>query len=186
MTEHHPTTDTASGTDTRWFVLRFLYRDQPAVRARFREERIETFSPMRPVVRVRNGRKITVQEPVIWDLLFVRSTREVLDPIVASYDNFQYRYKTGGGYCEPLVVPDRQMNDFVRAVEASEHPLYFTPQELNLEKGVRVRLLGGVMDGYEGRLLKVKGGRARRLLVEIPNTLIAAVEVAPDLIQLLD
>ena len=51
--------------------------------------------------------------------------------------------------------------------------------------GRRVRIVGGALDGYEGRLLSLRGTRVRRLLVEIPNLLTAAVEVSPEYVQLL-
>ena len=168
-----------------WYVLRFLYRDQPRVREQFALDGIKAYTPVKPMVVTRNGRSIRMQVPIMWDLLFVRSTRSQLDPYVSAYPNLQYKYKTGGKYCEPIVVPERQMNDFIAAVESSEHPLYFTPDEIDLAKGTRVRIVGGPMNGRECVLLKVKGARSRRLIVEIPDTLYAAVEVSPDLIEII-
>lgn len=178
-----PSTETDAAP--HWFVLRFLYRDQPRVRARFEADQIETFCPKQLIVTQRHGKRIKVWRPILWDLLFAHATRTELDPYVAAYDNFQYRYKTGGAYREPLTVPDEQMDRFMEAVAGSANPLYFTPQELNVAKGTRVRLIGGRMDGMEGILLKVKGARAKRLVIEIPDTLIAAVEVDADLIEVL-
>ena len=176
----------ASEDTTAWYVLRFLYRNQPQVRSRIEDDGLETFSPSRLVVKQIKGKRVKRWEPLLWDLYFVHSTKAVLDTYVNAYDNFQYIYKFGGKYQEPLVVPDEQMHRFIQAVESTERPLYFTPQELNLAKGTRVRLIGGRMDGYEGILLKVNGARAKRLLVEIPNTLIAAVEVQADLVEVLN
>ena len=51
--------------------------------------------------------------------------------------------------------------------------------------GRRVRIVGGALDGYEGSLLSLRGTRVRRLLVEIPNLLAAAIEVSPEYVQLL-
>ena len=48
-----------------------------------------------------------------------------------------------------------------------------------------VRIVGGPLDGYEGRLLSVRGSRVKRLLVDIPNLLVAGVEVQPEYIQVL-
>ena len=172
--------------ELRWYVLRFLYRNQVKVRARFAEDGIETFSPSVSVVEFKNGKYIKVSKPLVWDLFFVHSTRRIIDPYVAKYDNFQYVYKTGGKYKEPLVVPEVQMNMFIRAVNSSHRPLFFTPLEIDLTKGTRIRLIGGTMDGYEGVLLKVVGARSKRLIVEIPNVMMAAVEADPDLIELLN
>lgn len=169
----------------QWFAMRFLYNDQPKIRARLAHDNIPTYSPMRTVVEERGGRRIRRVEPIIFDLFFVRGTREEIDPYVLNSPNFQYRYKTGGTYREPMVVPEEQMNRFIEAVSMTPQPLYFTPDELDVGKGTRIRIIGGPMDGYEGVLMKVKGARSRRLIVEIPDTIAVAVEVSPDLIEVI-
>ncbi len=98
---------------------------------------------------------------------------------------FQYRYRRGGRQAEPLIIPDSQMEQFINAVKGSERPIYFTPQELNIDKGTRIRIHGGPFDGIEGIFMKVKGAKAKRLVIELPNTLAVAVEVNPDLIEIL-
>ena len=45
--------------------------------------------------------------------------------------------------------------------------------------GRNVRIIGGPLDNYEGRLQKIRGSRSRRLLVELPNLLTVSVEVSP-------
>ena len=52
--------------------------------------------------------------------------------------------------------------------------------------GRTVRIVGGPLDGYEGRLLSVRGSKVRRLLVEIPNLITAGIEVAPEFIRVMD
>lgn len=94
------TSDSIPDEIPQWYVLRFLYRDQPRVRARFAQDNIRTFTPSKTVVVTQQGRKIRMQVPIIWDLLFAHSTRTVLDPYVRSCDNLQYKYKTGGKYCD--------------------------------------------------------------------------------------
>lgn len=49
----------------------------------------------------------------------------------------------------------------------------------------KIRIVGGPLDGYEGSLVSVRGTAAKRLLVELPMLLAAAVEVEPEYIQLL-
>ena len=47
--------------------------------------------------------------------------------------------------------------------------------------GRMIRIEGGPLDGYEGRLLSIRGARVKRLIVEIPGLLVAAVEVDPEI-----
>ena len=48
-----------------------------------------------------------------------------------------------------------------------------------------IRIVGGTLDGYEGTLVTVRGSKRKRLLVEIPMLLAAAVEVEPEYVKLL-
>lgn len=169
----------------QWYAMRFLYNDQPKIRTRLTQDGIRTYSPMRTVVEVRNGRRIRRVEPIIFDLFFVYGTRSQIDPYVMGSPNFQYRYKRGGKYREPMTVPEDQMNLFIEAVCMSSQPLYFTPDEIDVSRGTRIRIIGGPLDGYEGLFMKVKGARSRRLIVEIPDTIAVAVEIAPDFIEIL-
>lgn len=61
------------------------------------------------------------------------------------------------------------------------------PDELTLSMiGKKVRIVGGSLDGYEGRLQKLRGSRVKRLFVEIPGLFAVSVEVQPEYIQVLD
>jgi transcription antitermination factor NusG len=168
-----------------WFVMRFLFNHKSDTRERLGKEQIETFIPMRDEVITRGGRKILARVPVIKSLLFVRATARTLDPFLETDRYFQYQYRRGGKQAEPLVVPDDQMEQFIHATRVAERPMYFTPTELNIARGTRIRILGGPLDGIVGVLLKVKGARRKRLVLEIPNMLAVAVEVDPDLVEVL-
>jgi len=169
----------------RWYVLRFLYRNQPKIRKLLENDGIETFSPMKWVSRIENGRHTLKYDYAIWDLFFVHSSKKVIDPYVNRNANLQYKFQSGGKQHNPMIVPDKQMNDFIAAVNSSKKPLYFAPHEINLSKGERIRLIGGSLNGYEGIFLKVNGSKQRRLVVELHGTLCAAVEVEPEYIEII-
>ena len=172
----------------RWYVMRGLKRPNaklPAYR-QLSDAGMEVFTPMRHVLKIRNGRRIRESVPFIRDLLFVRETRAVLDPIVEKTPTLQYRYRRGGEYREPMVVGDSDMDVFIRAVESSPNPRYYLPQEITPSMcGAAVRVIGGVLDGYEGRLLSVRGMRTKRLLVELPDFVTVAIEADFDYVQII-
>lgn len=148
---------------------------------------LEVFTPLRWNIKTRNGRRIRESVPVIRDLLFVHESRSVLDPIVERIPTLQYRYRRGGEYREPMVVADSDMDVFIRAVSLSHSPQYYLPSELTASMyGRTVRVVGGVLDGYEGRLLSVRGARTKRLLVELPDFVTVAVEADFDFIRIDD
>ena len=77
------------------------------------------------------------------------------------------------------------MDYFMKAVETSESPQYFRPEDITPEMRKRkIRIIGGPLDGYEGHLITVRGSKVKRLLVELPALLAATVEVEPDFICL--
>ena len=145
-----------------WFVMRDLKRcnaKQPAYKL-FKDLGMEVFTPM------------------VWKL-------SVKHPIVEKYNTVQYRYLRGG-YKIPMTVRESDMQRFIHAVQSSENPCYYTPEEISSDMiGRKVRIVGGPLDGYEGYLQKIQGAHVKRLFVELPSLLAAAVAVQPEYIQLL-
>ena len=168
-----------------WYAMRALYRTELKTQARLNEAGIETFIPIKETIATIRGRKKKVKIPAISNLIFVHSTQRRLAAFTAEDGKFQYTFKRGGMSNEPLIVPDKQMNDFIRACSHSERPLYFSPGDLKLEKGTRVRIIGGPLDSCEGVLMKVSGARSKRLVVSIPGTMNVAVEISPELIEII-
>ena len=169
----------------RWYVLRFLYRNQPKVRKLLENDGIETFSPMKWVSRIENGKHTLKYDYAIWDLFFVHSSKKIIDPYVNRFENLQYKFQSGGKQHNPMIVPDKQMSDFIKAIESSKKPLYFAPHEIDLLGGESIRIIGGTLNGYVGKFVKVKGSRQKRLIIELSGMLCAAVEVEPDLVEVL-
>lgn len=135
----------------------------------------------------RNGKQYGREVPVMPDLLFAHDTREILDPIIAQTPTLQYRFKRGGAYCEPIIVPEDDMNRFIGAVRMAEEPKYYSVEEIGaVMKGKRIRVVGGPMNGYEGKLLSVRGSKVKRIVIELPNLLAVSVKVDDEYIQVID
>ena len=63
---------------------------------------------------------------------------------------------------------------------------FFSPDEVNLRKGTKVRITGGDFAGQEGIFLKVKGARDRRVVIEIQGVIaLAMATIHPDLIEVI-
>ena len=86
----------------------------------------------------------------------------------------------------PMTVADADMERFIHAVSVSKNPKYYLPGELTPSMcGRHIRIVGGPLDGYEGKLLTVRGSKTKRLLVELPEFFSVGVEVNPEYIRLL-
>lgn len=168
-----------------WFVMRDLKRSNSKLPAykQLRNEHFEVFIPMKWRVSVKKGKQVREEVPFIQDLLFVHSTKEKLDPVVAKTSTLQYRYLRGV-YCEPMIVSEKDMDRFIQAVQTSDSPRYYLPEELTTAMcGRRIRIAGGPLSGCEGRLLTIRGSKVKRLLIELSCLFSVAVEVDPELIE---
>ncbi len=177
--------------DKQWFVLRDLKRPNAKKHAyqllqELPDTPLEVFTPMVSRIATRGGKRVVEQVPYLYDLLFVRETRSKLDPIIAMYDTLQYRYQRGGGQHDPMVVRDEEMQRFIAIVQGQFSYRYCTPEEVSPAMyGRQILIVGGALDGYQGRLMTTRGSRVKRLIVEIPNLLALTVEVNPEFIKLL-
>ncbi len=171
----------------QWFVMRDLKRRNAKLPAyKLLDGMVKkVFTPMVWRLVTRHGKRSKEEVPFMQDLLFVHDTRQAVDPIVEKYDTVQYRY-VRGGYKIPMTVREADMQRFIHAVESTENTRYYTPEEITSDMvGRKVRIVGGPLDGYEGNLQKMQGARIKRLFVELPNLLAAAVEVQPEYILFL-
>lgn len=172
--------------DKKWYVMRSLFRTELKTQAKLSAAGIESFVPTQTRVVVLHGRKKRIETPIVSNLIFVHSDLATLQPFTEQDGRFQFIFVKGGRQNERMFVEDADMRRFLDAFAAAEKPLLFNPSELNLEKGTKVKIVGGEMDGVEGVFMRVRGARNKRLVVIIPDTLALAVEVYPDLVEVLN
>lgn len=124
--------------------------------------------------------------PAITGLIFVRATEEALKEYIRhkSRESIYMRKSTFSNKQDYLTVPDYAMERFIEFTNIRQEKItYFKPEELNLKEGEKIRIKGGIYDGYEGTILRFKGKRNKHLVVQIPGVIIAAVELEPELVE---
>ena len=172
-------------TQPRWYVMR-AYKAERRAEGALKSAAIENYVPKMYVLRVYHGVKSKHLVPAIPSMVFVHASHDEIVDFKRGNNFLQFVTvrKSAGG--DPLVVPDRQMNDFIKVSSQYEAgTTYLRPDEVNLEEGTRVRILGGPMDGVEGIFVKIQGKRNRRVVVYLEGVSAAAVEVSPDLIEVI-
>jgi len=147
---------------------------------------LEAFVPLKydiKKVRQQEQRKLV---PAISGLMFAKGTvDEVKDYVSNSHFSVYIRKSTFSNKEDYLTVPTKAMDDFIAVtVEHETHITYFKPEEIKLQAGDQIRVKGGIYDGKEGIIMRIKGKRNKHLVVQIPGLLVAAVEMTPDLIEL--
>ena len=172
-----------------WFVMgsrnaqkELLIRDEA------RTNGLEAFVPVRYVSKTLRGQKQRKMVAAISGYVFVKATtKELEDWIAKSHYSIFPRKSTFTDKEDFLTVPDRDMQNFIAVIEkAGEHITFFKPDEIALNPGDRIRVQGGLYDGREGVIMRIKGKRNKHLVVQIPGILIAAVELAPEMVELLN
>lgn len=149
---------------------------------------IENFVPMcYKVIKNKDGRKNRELVPAVHNLIFVRTTKSVIQEKKKEIPFLQYLTKKENARNIPIIVPDVQMNQFIAVCRNSnENLIYLKPEEIDLKKGTNVRIIGGPFDGVRGVFVKIKGVRSRRVVVLIEGlTAVATTEIAPDLIEVI-
>ncbi len=169
-----------------WYAMRDLTRPNAKLPAymMLAQEGLEVFTPMKEQLKIKDGKRTREHVPILHDLLFVHGLRDDIDPIVNKTKTLQYRYKKGVQHT-PITIEENEMQRFIHAVRASEQPKYFLPGELTSDMyGNQVRIIGGPLDTYDGKLLKLRGSKKRYLIVELKGLLSVGVEVSPEYITI--
>ena len=161
-----------------WYAMSATFGRALKAKEYLESHSVRCFIPMRYEV-VSDGKhgKERRLVPAINNLLFAYTTRDTLQALKSEVDYLQYLTRPEGTRRVPIVVPDRQMEQFITVCDSYNDKLvYLTPDEINLAQGTPVQILGGPFDGVEGTFVKVEGTRNRRVAVLVPG--IAAVVIA--------
>jgi hypothetical protein len=85
-----------------------------------------------------------------------------------------------------LQVPKREMERFIDSSTKMKNDItYFQPEEVELKKGDKVRIVGGLFDGYEGTLLKAKGRAKRMFLINFELLGAIGTHIEPQYIKVI-
>ncbi len=167
-----------------WYAMSSPYgREAKVIDIMEQETDVEAFVPMeryeRMVGQKNRVRKIS-ERPVVRNLLFINAEQERMRELKSEY-NTLIQYKTQpmeGGVFRPIIVPDKQMEDFMRLYENPDAELQFFNAEeidgLNLRPNAKVRIEDGIFAGIEGYFQRVKGANKKRLVVKIEGFLACA------------
>lgn len=174
-------------TEKYWFAMSAPYCKELEAKQFLDRLGIENFVPMQwQVVAHKNGKKSRELVPAIHNLIFARTTRPIIQEVKTGIKFLQYRTQPENGKNVPIIVPDVEMYRFIAVTDTCDKELVFIrPEEIDLRKGTRVRVHGGLFDGVEGVFVKVAGRRNRRVVVSIDHVIAVTAEISPDLIEIL-
>jgi transcription antitermination factor NusG len=173
-----------SNSDILWYVLFAANGKAVKIKPSLEEASIEYFFPIYYKDRKIRGseRYERVSLPLLGNLIFVKSSKKILDPVLkevrlklAISSDLYYR-----DFCDKkvIIIPEIQMQNFIAvAGNEKEQIIYLSNEEVNIQKGTKVRIIGGVFNGVEGTFMRIKGDK--RLVVSIPTLFSVATAFIP-------
>lgn len=176
-----------SDNEVRWYVLGCTSpRRELKIRDDARRYGLTSFVPLKYEVKTVKGQERRLLVPAVTKLVFVKGTlTAVQDYLLHAHFVVFIQRSTFSGHKDYLTVPTDAMENFIAVAEQTErHVTYFRPDEIVLREGDKIRVKGGLYDGREGIVMRIKGKRNKHLVVQIPGILIAAVEMTPEMIEL--
>ena len=167
-------------TQKYWFAARTLSKQEFAVKKRIEnlnlEEGIdvECYLPTRTVISQLKYRRKRSVVPVARGLIFIHATKQSACDIHNVY-GVQVFYMKDFSTHSMLVVPDKQMHDFMFLLDFS--PSGVEVLNKNLKRGDRVRVIKGPLQGLEGELVRLMGHK--RVVIRLEGVVSIATSYIP-------
>ena len=152
-----------------WYVARTRHGAEIGVRNRLSALGVEHFVPTR---KRKASRGRTAEEPLLTCLVFLKATRsQALDLI--HFPGVTAAYMFDCATRQMMVVPEKQMEDFIRVFEVSLEEGGLVDKPLSV--GEKVRVTQGVLKGVEGYVLELQG--KIYVVVSLLNSIFARARV---------
>ncbi|WP_288241509.1 UpxY family transcription antiterminator [uncultured Bacteroides sp.] len=170
-----------------WFAARTRDKQEFAVRKSLdklkSEEKLDLdcYLPTRIVISQLKYRRKRSEVPVIQNLIFIRATKQTACDISNVY-NVQLFYMKDLFTHSMLVVPDKQMEDFMFVMDLNPDSIGFDVEPL--AAGNRVRVVKGEFIGIEGEV--ATEANKTYVVIRITGVLVASVKVPKSYLKIIE
>lgn len=177
----------------RWFAMRDIKRPNDPNRAYkvLRNKGFEVFTPVTFDAVKLYGRYVKVEKALFPDMLFVHTTKKLLDGQVEAIRTLSYRKwicKSNPKENSVIIIDDASMKNFRIACDSEIKKEFLKPSEVDASLiGRKVSIFCSSVNGnFTGNLLHVKG-RGLKVLVELGGLLHMKLSLSRnDLVQFVD
>jgi len=157
-----------------WYAAKVKYRTERKVKLWLDERAIENFIPFYTLLIEQNGRKIKRERPIVPGLLFIRTDYRTASALPVE-SKVKIVFLRNLENHQLLIVPDKQMQDFMFLLDFSESTIRV--KNTKLGRGDRVRVVKGDFAGIEGELIRIK--RHKRVVVRLDGLFSLATTYIP-------
>lgn len=167
----HQLTSSASNSNRAWYALYTRPRFEKKVDKELQDLNIESFLPLKKVIKFWSDRKKTIDEPLFPSYVFVHAD------LKERYQAFQppgvVRMVSFNG--EPTRIPEEQIEAVRRILEAGYLPLVNN----ELSKGDQVEIIAGPLTGLQGYVSEHRGNNHFTIFIEgICQTVAVKIEAS--------
>ena len=169
-----------------WFAARTLSKQEFAVKKRIEklnlEEQmdVECYLPTRTVVTQLKYRRKRSVVPVARGLIFIHATKQSACDIPNVYGVQVFDMKDLSTHCM-LVVPDKQMQDFMFVMDLSPDGVCFDNEPLTI--GKKVMVVKGEFSGIEGEI--ATEANKTYVVIRITGVLVASIKVPKSYLKII-
>jgi Transcription termination factor nusG. len=167
----------------QWYALRVTYSREMIFKKYCDANNITNFIPLQYKIQDNNGIQTKRLQPVVRNLIFLKTDSELINHLK---QKFPIRYIMDRGTGKPIIVPKKQMQDFITvAGNYDQQIVYLNSDELKAKVGAMVRIKDGVFKGVEGQLMKIRNNK--RVVVQIKGLMVVATYyIHPSLLEFLE
>ncbi|MCL2652066.1 MAG: UpxY family transcription antiterminator [Candidatus Azobacteroides sp.] len=153
-----------------WYAAKVKHQTERKVKTWLDERAIENYIPFHSILIERKGRKFKSEKPIVPGLIFIRTDYHIAYTLLFEAREKMLFLRNRENY-QLLIVPDKQMQDFMFLLDLSESTLRIENE--NLKRGDRVRVIKGIFAGIEGELVRI--GRHKKVVVRLEGLFSFAV-----------
>lgn len=157
-----------------WFAAYTKINQELTIKRRLDGIGVENYLAMRDEVRETPSGKKNVRVILIPHLIFIRTDQTTAYSLV-NEQGINVVYLKDLVTRHLLVVPEKQMRDFMFLLDFSDSIVEVINEEL--KRGDRVRVIKGPLVGLEGELLRIKGHK--RVIVKLEGVVSIATSYIP-------
>lgn len=166
-----------SETNEHWYAMRVTYGRELKVEAALKDQ-FRIYVPKCYKMVERFGKRTCELTSQVPNLIFIYGSIQALKEVKQKNLSAQSLRFMTNRHGEYLVVPDKQMDDFIRVSQIAEDQRI--PFEINNQKllaGQRVRITDGELAGVEGSIVRLHGNK--KVVVHIQNLVATAITYIP-------
>ena len=175
----------APDPNKKWYVLRASYGRAQKAADIFDSKSVEYHYPKHHVMKLVNGKKRRILEPLLPNFIFVYTTEEIMETLmkdakINDYISYYYdHFKTDEyGKNPPLTIEYRRMMNFILVTSIdNEHTIVVGDRPCRYKSGETVRVIDGDFKGVEGKVARVAS--EQRVVVEIEGLCLIATAYIP-------